>query len=250
MSPAGLRDKIHQLDNDSSLLEAIVMNTLCDITSFIDTDPGLSELRTEIASMPRSPSHGLDHLLRVAFWTCRLAGSDVPLRVVIAAALCHDLVDVPKDSPNRPTASQESARKACAVLPRLGFAAHEVLEIAHAIRDHSYSHGTVPSTALGRCLQDADRLDALGAIGIMRNVGTALCLGATFFDANDPWAERRVLDETSFAIDHYFTKLLRLPSTMCTESGRREARRRLKLMNRFLDELAAELVIPRPQTER
>jgi uncharacterized protein len=145
-------------------------------------------------------------------------------------------------------ASLASSKTAAEMLPRFDFAPGEVSIIADAIRDHSYSHGAVPSTPLGRALQDADRLDALGAIGIVRNIGTSVQCGVRILDPSDPWAERRPLDDTAFALDHYFTKLLALPGLMCTELGRREAERRLKSMLMFLDELARELLVPRPAT--
>jgi uncharacterized protein len=223
------------------------MKTLQDLSKFIEGDSGLSQLQSEIVrTLSADPSHDLEHSLRVALWTCRIGAPAVPFRAAVAAALCHDIVNVPKTSPNRAKASLESAKKSRALLSRYGFDSNVISEIADAVRDHSYAHGSVPSTALGRALQDADRLDALGAIGIIRNISTAVQNGAKLFDQNDPWAERRPLDEYAFAIDHYFTKLLKLPGIMCTDLGRREAARRVKTMTVFLDELATELSISRP----
>jgi uncharacterized protein len=224
------------------------MKTLRDLHLFVGGDPGLSQLQRDIVGSHSSdPSHDLAHSHRVAFWTCRIGAPAVVYRLSIAAALCHDIVNLPKNSPDRNKASLESAKKASELLPRYGFDPNSVLEISDAIRDHSYSRGAVPQTPLGRSLQDADRLDALGAIGIMRCVSTAVQLGAKFFDADDPWAEYRPLDEKSFAIDHFFTKLLRLPKTMCTELGRNEANRRVEIMTAFLNALSIELATPRPR---
>jgi uncharacterized protein len=209
------------------------METVRDLCDFIESDPGLCSLQGQVGRALCDASHDLDHSLRVALWTCRIGGDALPRRNAVAAALCHDIVTTPKNSPDRATASLDSSRRSRDLLPLFGFNPIDVSVIADAIRDHSYSHGTVPSSSLGRALQDADRLDALGAIGIIRHISTAVLMGAKFFDSFDPLAERRPLDETAFAIDHYFTKLLRLPDLMCTDIGRREAERRLQLMMLF-----------------
>ena len=113
--------------------------------------------------------------------------------------------------------------------------------IAAAIRDHSYSRGAIPESLLGQILQDADRLEALGAVGIMRCVATGVQMGGELFHSTDPWARDRELDEQKFAVDHFFTKLFKLPNTMQTKKGRAEALRRVEVMQRFLDALGQEL---------
>jgi uncharacterized protein len=69
---------------------------------------------------------------------------------------------------------------------------------------------------------------------------------ARYFDPADPWAERRPLDDRAFSVDHFFTKLLRLPETMCTEAGRREGQRRVAFLRAFLAQLGSELGAPAP----
>jgi uncharacterized protein len=69
-------------------------------------------------------------------------------------------------------------------------------------------------------VQDADRLEALGAIGLARVFAVSGALGVALFDAEDPFADARTLDDRKFALDHFQTKLLRLPETMQTEIGR------------------------------
>jgi len=210
------------------------------------SDPGLSAIRTLVASRLREdprgedPGHDLAHCLRVARWTSRLGPSLDP-REVLAAALLHDVVNVPKDSPERATASEQSAALAREILPRHGFAPAQVERIAEAIRDHSYSRGASPATLLGQALQDADRLEALGAIGLCRTISTGTRMGARYFDPADPWAERRELDDRRYTVDHFETKLLGLAETMNTTRGREEASRRTVILRAFLDALRSEL---------
>ena len=117
--------------------------------------------------------------------------------------------------------------------------------MADAVRDHSFSRGAVPRGPLGEALQDADRLEALGAIGLLRCVSTGVRMGGAWFDGDDPWAAGRPLDDTRYSVDHFFTKLLGLAATMRTEAGRAEARHRAAFLEAFLAQLAHEL--DRPQ---
>lgn len=216
------------------------------LAAFLDADPPLAALREEARSrLSRDPGHDLHHALRVALSTLRIleeeAPGEVPPRLAAAAALLHDVVNVPKDSPDRGRASELSAGVARDLLLARGFPPAEADLAAEAIRDHSFSRGAVPASALGRALQDADRLDALGALGVMRTVSTGVLLGADYFDPEDPWARARPLDDRGHSVDHFFTKLLRLPSTMRTEAGRREARPRAAFMEEFLRRLGEEI---------
>lgn len=214
----------------------------------IAADPALAALLAEVGS--REPdgdgAHGADHALRVALWTLRLDPTLEP-RLAVATALLHDAVHVPKDHPDRSRASERAAEHARARLAALGFAPDAVEAAAEAIRDHSYSRGAEPESPLGRALQDADRLDALGAHGIERAIATGRGLGARLYDAEDPWAERRPLDERRFVVDHFFTKLLRLPASMRTARGRREAERRASVLRAFLRALGEEIGRPAPE---
>ena len=129
----------------------------------------------------------------------------------------------------------------------LGFAPDAAERVADAIRDHSFSRGAIPATALGRALQDADRLEALGAIGLLRCITTGVRLGGEWFHAEDPWAEARALDDTRWSVDHFFAKLLQLPATMRTAAGRAEAERRAGFLHAFLEQLGGELDRPPPR---
>jgi uncharacterized protein len=158
----------------------------------------------------------------VAHWTLRLGGSDVDAREAIAAALLHDAVNPPKDSPERALSSERSAELARERLTVLGFTADSVERICDAIRDHSFSRGAVPATPLGRALQDADRLEALGAIGLLRCISTGVRMGGAWFHADD--LQRRP-STTRATRDHFFTKLPTLPATMHRSGASRPAPR-------------------------
>ncbi|MGE0785843.1 MAG: HD domain-containing protein [Sandaracinaceae bacterium] len=209
----------------------------------IAEDPRLGVLyeRSRALCDPTDPGHDVEHHLRVAGWTLRCASNDVDRVEAVAAALLHDVVNVPKDDPARASASAQSAATARVELIAVGFGAHAIERMARAIEDHSYSRGQAPRSALGDALQDADRLEALGAIGLMRTFSTGAKMGAKYFCASDPFAEARELDDRRYTLDHFERKLLRLAETMRTPRGREEAERRTALMRAFVDAVALEL---------
>lgn len=221
-----------------------------ELLALIERDSLLAELAdASRAAGAGDPAHDLEHCLRVACWTVHIGQpAGVDRREAIAAALLHDIVNLPKSSPDRARASELCAARAselCA--PHLS--APAVGRIAHAIRDHSYSRGARPQSPLGEALQDADRLEALGALGILRCISTGAKMGADYFDPDDPWAERRALDDHAHSVDHFYRKLLTVADTMCTDLGRAEAERRTVFLRAFLTQLSTELRVSVPPTK-
>jgi len=215
-----------------------------ELLSLIADDPELTRLLAFTRErMDDDPGHDLAHCLRVALWTLSLSegDADVDPREAIASALLHDIINVPKDSPDRARASELCADFARRELPAFGFSDAAIARIGDAIRDHSYSRGAIPDSPLGRALQDADRLEALGVIGLFRCISTGVRMGARYFHDEDPFAVARELDDRAFSIDHFANKLLKLPATMTTERGRAEAERRAQFLRLTLDQLAIEL---------
>jgi len=189
-------------------------------------------------------SHDLHHarrVLRNATEIARRECGPADMRQLTAAAYLHDLVNLPKDSQRRAEASRLSAEKAAPILRELGFGDAETRAIQHIITAHSFSAKVAPATIEAKILQDADRMEALGALGIARTFYVAGKLDSGLFDGDDPFAEARELDDSRFAIDHFKTKLLGLADTMQTAAGREVAIGRTAAMRRYLDELAAEI---------
>lgn len=217
-----------------------------ELMALIEASPRLRAAHGAVLARPHDgdAAHDIAHLYRVALWTCRILGDPARVDEAIAAALLHDFVNVPKNHPDRARASELSVSEARPLLQRAGFSAAETEHICTAIRQHSYSRGEKPTEPLAMSLQDADRLEALGAIGIMRCYSTGVRLGTRYFHPEDPWGKNRRLDDSAFSLDHFFTKLLRLPDTMNTAAGRQEACARVRPMQAFLDSLGSELGDP------
>lgn len=192
-------------------------------------------------------AHDLGHLARV--WANARAiaaeeaarGIAADMAVLEAAVWFHDLVNLPKDHPDRARASTLSAEAAVGILRQEGFDPARLPAVAHAIAAHSFSAGIAPKTAEARILQDADRLEALGAVGLARMFVVAGAMGRAIADPDDPLAQARPLDDRAFALDHLETKLFRLPALMQTAAGRRLAEERADWLRGFRDQLLHEM---------
>ncbi|MBN9016556.1 MAG: HD domain-containing protein [Rhizobiales bacterium] len=187
-------------------------------------------------------SHDVAHLLRVwknAAAIQREEGGDPS--ILLAATLLHDCVSVEKNSPLRAEASRLAAEKAASILAGLGWAAGPIAAVGRAIAAHSFSAGIEPVTIEAKTLQDADRLDAIGMVGVARCFYIAGRMGSALYDADDPQAAGRPYDDKRFAIDHFHTKLLKLSAGFRTAAGGRMAQERHARLERFLAEFSDEI---------
>jgi uncharacterized protein len=190
-------------------------------------------------------AHDLSHIKRVLNNTQYLTDIEgVNSWITLPSACLHDCVPVAKDSANRAQGSRLAAEAATAFLASVNYPDEWLGDVYHAIEAHSYSAGIEPRTAEARVVQDADRLDSLGAIGIARCLLVGGHLGRPLCDPHDPFCDERPPDDARYTIDHFYAKLLKLPATMQTEAGRAEAERRAALMRRYLDDLRAEITPP------
>lgn len=188
------------------------------------------------------PAHDLLHFKRVVALAKKLCEKEQGRpEIVVPAAWLHDLVIVPKDSPLRSQASRLSADKAIEFLNSIDYPKEYFPAIAHAIEGHSFSANIEVITLEAKIVQDADRLDGLGAIGIARCFATAGLLRRSFYSDVDPFCESRVPDDLNYTVDHFFRKLLLTADTMKTRSGAVEALTRTEHMKMFLKQLKSEI---------
>ena len=188
------------------------------------------------------PAHDFTHILRVVE-NCKMLARDqnVNLSVLLPAALLHDVVNLPKDHSERAKASEFSAQKAHDILKQFNYDEKEITHIRSIILEHSYSSGNAPTSIESEILQDADRLDALGAIGLMRLITTGAKLHSLYYDIDDPFAKNRELDDRKYALDHLPVKLYKLAAIMNTEPAKQEALKRIAYMKAFIGQLKAEI---------
>ncbi len=188
------------------------------------------------------PAHDIHHIRRVVANAKAFSEQEgACAEVVIPAAWLHDCVSLPKDSPRRDQASRLAAQEAHRFLTAIDYPDRYLDAIGHAIEAHSYSAGIPAQTLEAKIVQDADRIDAIGAIGISRCLLVGGALNRTLYCADDPLCENREPDDGRYTIDHFYEKLFKLEPLLNTDAARQEARRRLAFMRSFLNQLAAEI---------
>ncbi len=190
------------------------------------------------------PAHGWEHVERVYKLALHIAeqeGAD-PF-IVGMAALMHDLGRISNSASIKHHADlSEIAAAEILAIHQVALETQEA--ILHAIAAHSFSRNIEARTLEARVVRDADRLDSLGAIGMLRWAITATirCTPQTrTYHPSDPFAEQHEPDDSRYMLDHFFTKLLKIGDSMTTETGHGIARRRTNFMLAYLDELRSEL---------
>lgn len=208
----------------------------------VDWQPRLEAIvEAEFASNDDG-AHDIAHIRRVWSNCQEIAQGEPPVDrdILIAAAWLHDIVHLPKNHPERHQVSRAAASHAREKLRELDFPSVKLDAVAHAIEAHSFSAKIPCRTAEARILQDADRLDALGAIGIARTFYAAGKMGSALFHPTDPEGRTRELDDKAFGLDHFPIKLFRIGETMQTRTGQRLAQTRIEIMRRFCTEIVRE----------
>jgi len=203
----------------------------------------IDSIKNEVKEiMDNDSAHDFDHVMRVyknAQKICKKEKANEKL--VLCAALLHDIVSYPKSDKRSKNSSTESAKKSKLILKKYDFSNDEIIIISDAIRDHSFSQNKTPESIVGKILQDADRLDAIGAIGIARVFATGGSLKRPFYNIDDPFCKTRKPDDKTWTVDHFYQKLLKLESLMNTKSGKMEAKKRTKVLKEFLNQLKQEI---------
>lgn len=188
--------------------------------------------------------HDFYHVERVAKIAKQLAEQEgiSDTQIIEAASYLHDVID---DKVVTDVAAEIKSLKK--FLKELEFSEKDCQEIFEIIENISFSKeleaGKARLTLAGKIVQDADRIDALGAIGILR---TAYYGGHTQSPLYDPnlapqeFKSKQEYRQKSTVINHFYEKLFKLPATMNTEAGKAEAQRRVAFMEEFLARFYAE----------
>ncbi|WJY14617.1 phosphohydrolase [Pectobacteriaceae bacterium CE90] len=211
---------------------------------FLSFEQDLSRYIAQRLANSKDGAHDYSHLVRVVNNARRIQqteGGD--LRVIITASYLHDIISLPKNHPERKNGSRMAAEETLRIL-RTEFPYFPVTlysAVSHAVAAHSYSAGITPETLEAKIVQDADRLDSLGALGLARVFYVAGLMERPLFESQDPFAFDRPLDDQSYTLDHFRVKLLGLPQTMHTVEGKRIARGNAAYLVDFLAKLAGEL---------
>ena len=204
----------------------------------------LRRLRNEVEKImaKNDAAHDFEHVKRVysnAEHICKT--EKVNKKLVLTASLLHDIISFPKSDKRSKTASTKSAIEATKILQKYHYTNREIKIISDAIEYHSFSKSKIPKTLEGKIVQDADRLDAIGAIGIARTFAVGGAENRSFYNKSDPFCLARKPNDQEWTVDHFYKKLLLLESKMNTKSAKIEAKRRTKIIKKFLSDLKKEI---------
>ncbi len=204
----------------------------------------LEKLKIEVQRMMKNhdSAHDFEHTMRVYKNAQKIGKKEnANMKLILTAVLLHDIISFPKSDKKSKASSIRSSMVAQRILQKQGYDKDEIKIISDSIRDHSFSQGTVPNTIEGKVLQDADRLDAIGAIGIARTFSVGGSGKRQIYNKSDPFCLKRSPDDNRWTLDHFYRKLLQLEKKMNTNTGKKEARRRTRIIKKFLDDLKKEI---------
>jgi len=188
------------------------------------------------------PAHDALHVARVMANARRLAvAENADVDVCVTAALLHELFNYPKSHPESSRSGEVCAQHATALLGEHGYDAAFTARVSYCIAVHSFSRGVMPETLEAKVLQDADRLDAIGAIGIARCFATSAEMKRPFYAPDDPFCRAREPNDKEWGIDHFYRKLLRIGDGLHTATARAIAAGRIAFMRAYLDQLEREI---------
>lgn len=187
--------------------------------------------------------HDYYHTMRVYRLSVQIAKEEnADMLIVQLAALLHDV-----DDAKLSTETYATKKNAVDFMESNGLD-NKIIEVVCKIIEEVSFAGTdsvVPSTIEGKCVQDADRLDAIGAIGIARTFAYGGSKGRKIYDPDikpliNMNKEEYRQNQDSTSVNHFYEKLLLLKDMMNTETAKRMAERRQAVMEAYLEEFMAE----------
>ncbi|MEK4699650.1 HD domain-containing protein [Solibacillus sp. FSL R7-0668] len=184
-------------------------------------------------------SHDFQHIERVYenARTILTAEPQANEKIVHLAVLLHDVSD------SKYTETKDNEER---ILQALNLTAEEIQHIQTVIAEVSFNGGNeLPATTIeSKIVRDADRLDAIGAVGIARTFAYGGAKGRKLYDDAEEAREGMTLEEyrtkSTASVTHFYEKLLLLKDLMVTEKGREMAEGRHAFMVQFLDQLKKE----------
>jgi uncharacterized protein len=198
-------------------------------------------LKKEIKKYFNHASHDISHVLRVYRLAVRIAEKEnADMECIKAAALLHDIARTDEINGKIECHAEGGAKKAEQILEKFGYAPEKIRIITDAIRTHRYKNQLKPKTKVGEILQDADRLDLLGTMGIARTFARA---GETRSPLHDPGInpDKKYRSSITTAINHFYEKILKVtPDTFHTRTARSIAKSRYKYTKTFIERFLKE----------
>lgn len=187
-------------------------------------------------------SHSFDHVIRVYNLALKIAkGGDADLDILKSAILLHDISRLKEDKGEVKDHSEHGAEVAKEILKKMNFPGDKIEKVCYAIRVHRHSKGIKAETKEAQILQDADRLDALGAITIGRMFSTGGKIGRPLHNPEVPFGKIHPGYYSESTIHGFHAKILKItPETFNTERAKKIATKRYAFVKKFLKQFQLE----------
>lgn len=203
-------------------------------------DSVFARIKHEADQCLRHSHHDKTHVQRVYKLAMRLAEEEHgDVDVVKASALLHDIARAMEDEGKIADHAVESARMAKEILDRVGFPPEKIARVVHCIEAHRFKKGMRTLSLEAQILQDADRLDILGAIGIARVFARGGWSNMPLYDPEVP-PKRKYDGKSLSSINHIYEKILKVKDTINTERAKEIAEERHEFVVQFLDRFLRE----------
>lgn len=190
------------------------------------------------------PSHDLQHCLRVLHNCETITKTEWwDMEILLPAALFHDVINYPKNDPRAKHASDESATWTKNLLESIPkYPKKKIPKVCYAIKHCSYSKNLSHDTLESKILQDADLLESVWAISIMRTFCSSGILQRTFFNSDDPFCTKREPEPLLYSFDLFPHRLLKVQDRILTNTGKRLAEQRTAFLHTFIKQAKKEVV--------
>lgn len=192
-------------------------------------------------------SHDFSHILRVLAnieYLAKKEGGDRD--ILVPAALYHNVINHPKNSPRSLSSSDESAAWTVKLLKSIpDYPQAKIAAVSDAIAKCSFTKAIMPELWESKLLQDADLLDSIGAVAVARSFASAGLLRRPLYHPTDPFCRKRKLKGSTFdyGLDIFYGRLLKVQERFHTKTARRLAKKRHAFLLDFLEQFRQEIEI-------
>ena len=201
------------------------------------------ELRERIQSyFEEGGSHAFDHTQRVYNLSLKLSkNKKVDLDVIKASALLHDIARLKEDNNEIECHAEHGSKMAEKILKEMNFPEEKIKSVIYSIKVHRHSKKIKAETKEAEILQDADRLDALGAITIARMFSTGGKINMPLYKPEIPFGKVHEGYHMDSTIHAFHAKILKLtPETFNTKKAKEIGKERYRFVEEFLDQFLKE----------
>lgn len=187
-------------------------------------------------------SHAFDHTERVYNLALKLSkNKNVDLDILKTSCLLHDIARLKEDNKECNCHAEHGAELAEKILKKMDFPEEKIEQVSYAIKVHRHSKGINAETIEARILQDADRLDALGAITIGRMFSTGGKLNRPLHNPKIPFGKTYPGYKSDSTIHGFHSKILKItPDSFNTKQAKEIAKERYKFVQEFIDRFLKE----------